>query len=106
MCTSSILDPVGIWRNNTLSRIADPLGLTKTAVGDPLDLTGQRAAATQKKADSLAADQAAAAAEANKPRQASKAPIYGLGGGDAGGGSSGYSTLLTPLGGGSTLLGA
>lgn len=107
MCTSSILDPIGIWRNNTLSRIADPFGLTKTTIGDPLDLTGQRAAATQKKADALASDQAAAAAQANKPKQAAKAPVYGLGGGDAGGGgSSGYSTLLTPAAGANTLLGA
>jgi len=103
MCTGAIADPLGVFKNSTTARIADPLGLSKTTIGDPLDLTGQRAAATQKKADALAADQAAAAAEANKPRQASKAPIYGLN--QSGGGSSGYSTLLTSLGGGNTLLG-
>ena len=104
MCTAAIADPLGLFKNKVTARLADPLGLTNTTIGDPMDVLGKRAAKTQAKADALAADQAAAAAEANKPRQASKAPVYGLD--TAGGGSSGYSTLLTGMNGGGTLLGA
>jgi hypothetical protein len=104
MCTSAIADPLGVFKNKTTARLADPLGLTDHTIGDPADVLGKRAAKTQAKADALSADQNAAAAQANRPRQASKAPIYGLD--TAGGGSSGYSTLLTGVGGGGTLLGA
>jgi membrane protein involved in colicin uptake len=105
MCVAKIADPVGVFNNKTTARLADPLGLTDTWIGDPADVLGKRAAKTQAKADALAADQAAATAQANRPRQASKAPVYGLDTG-YGGGASGYSTLLTGSGGGGTLLGA
>lgn len=103
MCTASIADPLGVFKNKTTARLADPLGLTDHTIGDPADVLGKRAAKTQAKANALAADQAAATTQANRPRQASKAPVYGLD--QSGGGSSGYSTLLTGMNGGGTLLG-
>lgn len=117
MCAPSIVkfiaDPVGIFDNSVTSKIADPLGLTDTWVGDPADVLGKRAdklkqeAADVAKQQQTAVDAQSNAAAATNPQNpatpaAAQAAQTASAGGvnpSAGGGSTGYSTLLTGLNG-------
>lgn len=106
MCSSGLLntiaDPLGLTTIKVGGvDVADPLGLTKQNIGgvniaDPLNLTGRKLQA----AKPAQTQQAAAPAPGT---QAAKAPTPGAdsapGATGGGGGSSGYSTLLTGLGG-------
>lgn len=93
---SMIVDPAGLLTNDKTKRFADPLGLTRTAIGDP---TGQvRKYAHGEAAVAKAEDNAIKANNADiKRRMAATSPGWG--------GQYQQATALTPASQGKTILG-
>ncbi|WP_156173926.1 MULTISPECIES: hypothetical protein [Cupriavidus] len=97
MCTPAIMDPAGIFKS--APQIADPLGLSRTRVGDPLGLmksTWAESDAVNKPKD------ATTGATTQTATSAAQAPKYAgaaTAGNAAGASASAGSTLLTGPGG-------